>query len=134
MLIKQSKRKYNYIIGKNTNVEVNYEYIVVNDKNSWDGCDSNDININFWLKKDSNGKYIFKNNKNSIPFGIGLRLCVGKLYQMQTTIAWLTHLIVNYQFNHANNQTDIKITYAKNQAFTTTLNESIPMLAKPRNT
>ena len=77
---------------------------------------SKEINLNNWLIYDNNtNKYKFINNKDSIPFGIGKRDCLGQSLAMKEIEAFLANLILNYKILPPNQQEiEIKFTTTKN--------------------
>ena len=89
---------YDYIIPKNTIISPNVQYMSI-DKNVWDlDTHGSELNLNYWLKYDEiKNKYIFVNNKNNVPFGVGTRDCAGQSLAMKQLYAFFGNIILRYK-------------------------------------
>lgn len=122
---------YDYIIEKNTNIEANFGYILLNNKKL--GFDMK-VNLNNWLKKDeTNGKLVFVNNKNSMPFSMGRRDCPGQSLAIKELYAFFGNLLLKYQVSPIDNNPDnISIGYTFGDV-TFAVKPKVPVVIKYRN-
>ena len=81
--------EYDYIIKKNSQIEINLSYILSNNKDLF----NNELDLNNWI--DENNKFV--NNSNSIPFGIGRRDCLGKQLAFKELYSLFANLILRYK-------------------------------------
>lgn len=107
--------EYDYIIPKNTVIQGNMQYIL-----HFQEQEAKELNLNHWLRKDndnSNRQYVFVNKKESAPFGIGKRDCLGQALAMKEIHAFLGNLILNYQIKPPDGikpqQIDIKFRFGE---------------------
>lgn len=130
-ILKQVKKgekriEYDYIIAKNSYMQANMRHICWAGQKV-DGKGKNwqfgkEINLNHWLRHDGtdNKEYKFVYNKDSIPFGIGKRDCLGQALAMKEIDAFLANLILNYKIlpcDENNPNFDINFTSAKSISF-----------------
>ena len=66
-----------------------------------------EINFDFWIQRDNNGKKVFKYNKNLTVFGLGKRDCIGKSIAIKNLYVILACLIMTYKFCIKNKNGDI---------------------------
>lgn len=92
-------KKYNYILSDEYIIEANLDYI---------NCKDSKFNIYNWIKTDSNGKLLFENNVNSMPFSYGMRDCVGKMFAIKQLYLLMANLLLNYQFVAVDQERKIK--------------------------
>ena len=126
---------YDYIIEKNTFIQGNFGYLFLKNAETWNKDNNAMImNLDYWLKKDENGtgKIIFFNNKNSIPFSVGKRDCLGKSLAMKQLYAFFGNLLLKYKILSPNNDpTSINIQY-KYHEISNELQQEIPVQIKIR--
>ena len=104
--------EYDYIIEKNSLIYPNLSYLLLNDKNVWNKSDDGmDLHLDYWLTTDTKGNKIFVNNKNSIPFSVGKRDCLGKLLAIKEMQAFFGNLLLQYQISKSHVEDDYKIHY-----------------------
>ena len=121
--------EYDYIIPKNSWIEINIAYLLKNNRNVWNlDNDPMTLNLNYWLKKD--GK--FYNNQNIVPFGAGTRQCPGQVLAIKECFAFFGNLLSRYQIiapNNDPNSINIKYTFGQ---LTSTVEPQIPVQVKKR--
>ena len=124
---------YDYILLKNTFIDLNIAYMHLNNKNSWNlESDPSKINLNYWLKPTTNSsKVVFVNNKNSIPFSSGKRDCPGQTLVKKTLYTFFANFLLKYQIvaNSETNKVDIEYTWGE---LACTLKNEIPVIVKHR--
>ena len=97
---KKEKGKYSYVLSRDVFIEANLDYI--NNKNH------DNFNIDKWISVDNkSGKIQFSHaNVVSLPFSVGRRDCVGKLFAIRQLYIFLANFILHYQFIASNGQPD----------------------------
>ena len=93
---------YDFVIRKDDWVQPNLQHFLIEDKSVWN-LEKNPkiMNLNYWLqygKINGNNKHCrYVGNKNSIPFNIGSRNCVGQGIAIKQVQAFVGNLLLNYQ-------------------------------------
>ena len=100
---KQYKIEYDYIIPKNTNIELNLMLFL----NSINGS-KNNVNLNLWLRNNKNKQ---KNKEYLIPFGSGPRKCPGQTLSMKENYSIFGNLLLKYKIS---SNKDLDIQFAHN--------------------
>ena len=60
------------------------------------------FDLNHWFKKNDNGERKFEVHKNSIPFGVGQRQCLGRMLAVQQIQGIVANILVNYTIEGPN--------------------------------
>ena len=126
---------YDYIIKSNSWVQPNIAFQCIGNDKIWNlENDARDLNLNYWLKKDekNNGEFVFRNNRNSVPFGVGGRDCLGQSLARKELLAFLGNLILKYKIEAENGDPasiDIKFGFGD---LTRTVQPQIPVLISKR--
>ena len=87
------KIEYDYIIPKNTNIEINIAHIVTSIDMGGSVNTSSMINLDAWLKKDLSKE----NKRRLIPFGVGPRRCPGQTLSVKELYAIFGNLLLKYK-------------------------------------
>ena len=83
------------------------------------------FDINNWLMvsnksnsiaNNSNNQLKFSQNKDSMPFGIGVRDCPGKFLAQREIYIFLANLLLNYQIKPVSDEQDINIQFVQGLA------------------
>ena len=126
---------YDYVIKSNSWLQPNIAFMCIGNEKVWNlENDPRDLNLNYWLKKDenNNGKLIFRNNRNSVPFSVGGRDCLGQSLARKELQAFLGNLILKYKIEGQNDDPssiDIKFGFGD---LTRTVKPQIPVLISKR--
>ena len=92
--IDNENMEYDYIVEKNSWIEINIAYLLKNNKNVWNlDVDPMTLNLDYWLKKDGNNVK-FYNNHNIVTFGVGARKCPGQLLAIKQLFAFFGNLLL----------------------------------------
>lgn len=96
---KRSTNHYKYKIDESFFILANVLYMSTKNESFW-GKNSAELNLDHWIEYDDNLELgmKFKMCKESMPFGIGKRICAGKVIAMKSLTIILANLIVNYRF------------------------------------
>ena len=108
--INKTKREFEYIIKENVIIHPNFDYVMLGNKQLWSNInDPINFDINRWINIKKDNKLSFHNNNNSMPFGIGVRECVGQSLAIKELYSFLANLFINYKFSLV--EKDITIKY-----------------------
>ena len=99
----QKLKHFEYIIKSDSVIHPNFDYASIGDTKLWSNIsDPSQFDINRWINVKNDSKSTqhlqFHNNINSMPFGIGVRQCLGQTMATKELYIFLANLLINYHF------------------------------------
>ena len=106
----KGQRDCEYIIDESFYIDSNLDYVMTQDSNIW-GLNPSKLDINHWIKQNSEKGEIFFKNTNSLPFSIGKRDCPGRMLAMKAIKLIMAKLFLKYKFTFEDDSIDITYEY-----------------------
>ena len=123
------KIEYDYIIPKNTNIELNLMLFLNSINGSKSKTSSRNINLKLWLKNDKNRQ---KNKEYLMPFGSGPRKCPGQTLSLKEIYSIFGNLLLKYRISPISNK-DFDIPFRYNFGdLTRRVSQTIPVMISKR--